>query len=241
MRKLTACPSFSSSRRSAETRPSKRMLRGSMTLTSSLPICAVSPAEALRSLTTPAKGARTSVRSSCWRAATTRARAAASSLCVALRRTSASSSACIEVMPWACRVFSRCTMRSACTKAWFDARSDSSADARASRSEVSSSRISKLAGLDRLAVVPQHLHHHRRHLGAQVGTACRLHRARDHRALGQPAGLQGAQILGREQQRRWPAAVSTTRCATTPAPPTTSAWTTAAAGSGATGRSPAAC
>jgi hypothetical protein len=39
------------------------MLRGSMTLSSSLPIWAVSPAEALRSLTTPSKGARTRVRS----------------------------------------------------------------------------------------------------------------------------------------------------------------------------------
>ena len=44
------------------------MLRGSITLSSSLPTCAVSPAETLRSLTTPSNGARTSVRCSCWRA-----------------------------------------------------------------------------------------------------------------------------------------------------------------------------
>ena len=47
---------------------------------------AVSPADTLRSLTMPSKGARTSVRSSCWRAVTTRVRAAARSLCAELRR-----------------------------------------------------------------------------------------------------------------------------------------------------------
>jgi hypothetical protein len=56
----------------------------------------VSPADTLRSLTTPSNGARTSVRRSCWRADTTRARAATRSLCALLRRISASSSACIE-------------------------------------------------------------------------------------------------------------------------------------------------
>ena len=68
------------------------MLRGSITLSSSLPTCAVSPEDTLRSLTTPSNGARTSVRCSCWRADTTRARAATRSLCALLRRTSASSS-----------------------------------------------------------------------------------------------------------------------------------------------------
>ena len=46
--------------RSAETRPSKRMLVGSITFSSSLPTEAVSPADTLRSLTTPSNGARTS-------------------------------------------------------------------------------------------------------------------------------------------------------------------------------------
>ena len=99
--------------RSADTWPSKRIVRGSITLSSSLPTCAVSPDETLRSLTTPSNGARTSVRCNIWRADTTRARAAASSLWVLLRRTSASSRACIDVMPWACSVFRRCTCRSA--------------------------------------------------------------------------------------------------------------------------------
>ena len=52
----TTCPTFTSPSRSADTRPSKRMVRGSITFSSSLPTCAVSPAT-LRSLTTPSKGA----------------------------------------------------------------------------------------------------------------------------------------------------------------------------------------
>ena len=86
------CPAFTAPTWSADTMPSKRMLLGSITLSSSLPICAVSPAETLRSLTMPSKGARTSVRCSCWRACTTRVLAASRSLCAVLRRTSASSS-----------------------------------------------------------------------------------------------------------------------------------------------------
>ena len=140
--KVTGWPVLISGMRSAETRPSKRRLLGSMTLSSSLPMAAVSPAETLRSLTTPSKGARTSVRRSCWRAVTTRDVAATLSLRALLRRTSASSSACAEVMPWACSVRSRCTERSDWSSACAAARADSSALVRLSRMAVSSRRTS---------------------------------------------------------------------------------------------------
>jgi hypothetical protein len=87
----TAWPAFTAADVVGRDQALEAHARGSMTLSSSLPTCAVSPAETLRSLTTPSKGARTSVRCSCWRAVTTRARAASSSLCALLRRISASS------------------------------------------------------------------------------------------------------------------------------------------------------
>ena len=120
--------------------PSKRMLAGSITLSSSLPTCAVSPAETLRSLTMPSKGARTSVRCICWRACTTRALAASRSLCVVLRRISASSMACADAMPEPRRVFMRSSWRCACSYAWSAARLVDSAEASMSRMAVSSRR-----------------------------------------------------------------------------------------------------
>ncbi len=91
------------------------MLVGSITLSSSLPICAVSPADTLRSLTTPSKGARTSVRCICWRAPTTRERAPSMSLCALLRRISASSTCWAEAMPEVRRVVMRSYWRCACS------------------------------------------------------------------------------------------------------------------------------
>src|SRR5450830_591176 len=128
---------------SADTRPSKRMLDGSITLISSLPIWAVSPFDTLRSDTMPSNGARTLVRSSCWRAWARRALAATTSLCALLRRTSASSSACIDVMPEARRVLLRSIIRSAWSSTWRAERTASSADVRLSRIDVSSSRTSR--------------------------------------------------------------------------------------------------
>ena len=118
------------------------MLLGAITLTSSLPTWAVSPTDTLRSLTTPSNGARTSVRRSCWRAVAARDRAATRSLWPLLRRTSASSSACSEVMPCSCKVLSRCTWRSAWSTDCWAARTASSAEVRLSRMALSSSRTS---------------------------------------------------------------------------------------------------
>jgi hypothetical protein len=118
------------------------MLFGSMTLSSSLPTCAVSPAETLRSVTMPSNGARTSVRPICWRASTTRALAASTSLCVMLRRPSASSSAWAEAMPEARSVFMRSNWRVAWSKASSAARLAASAELSASRMAVASRRTS---------------------------------------------------------------------------------------------------
>ena len=157
--------------------PSKRMLVGSITFSSSLPICAVSPAETLRSLTMPSNGARTSVRCSCWRAARRAlVRAASRSLCALLRRTSASSSLLgrhhargaqrLQTLELALGLVERLGGRARGPPGGFKRVAD--------RGVVQAHE--QVAALDRVAVLLEHLQHHGRHLGAQVGAPLGLHR-----------------------------------------------------------------
>src|SRR4026208_720182 len=166
---------------SADTRPSQRSLAGSMTLSSSLPTCVVSPAETLRSLTMPSKGARTPVRSTCWRAGTRRERAASRSLCAEFLCTSTSSSCCIDTTPVSRSLLMRWYWRSACSNAWAAARSEACAELRLAGMGGLAERHRQIAAADRLAVLAHHGQHDDRHLGAQIRAALGLDGARDRR------------------------------------------------------------
>ncbi len=156
-----------------------------MTFSSSLPICAVSPAEALRSLTMPSNGARTSVRCNCCRACTTRALAADRSLCVVLRWISASSSCWADTMPDARSVLSRWNWRSAWSNARVAARSASCGREQAVADGGVVQAHQQVALAHGLAVFLEHREHHGRDFGAQVGAAVGLDGSGDERAAAQ--------------------------------------------------------
>ena len=127
------------------------------------------------------------------------------SLCAVLRRTSASSSACAEVMPGAAQRLHALAAGARPGRGLARRRARlPAADMQASRIEVSSRRTSRSPLLHRLAVLLEHLQHHGRDLGAQVGAALGLDRAGDDGARHQGARAQHQHVLGADQQRRRP-------------------------------------
>ena len=159
------------------------MLRGSITLSSSLPTCGGVAGGDLALADDAVEGrAHLGAAQLLARRRRRAPRAAASSLCALLRRTSASSSACTEVMPWRAASSGARTWRSACSK-----RLRRRARRRLGRAQAVADRgvvqaHQQIAAAHRLAVFLQHLQHHGRHLGAQVGALLRLDRAGDDRA-----------------------------------------------------------
>ena len=192
--------------RSADTSASKRMLVGSITFTSSLPIAAVSPGDTLRSLTMPSlNGACTpvrvdqpaalaTVRESARHAVALRGVAAHLGVVERLLRAHALALQRLDAGVLALGLVER--LRRA---ARLDAFRPIS---RPSRMDVSSSRTSRSPLVHHLAVLLEHLQHDGRDLRAQVGAALRLDGAGDHGA--RRVRLQGhrAHVLGRNQQRR---------------------------------------
>ncbi len=101
-----------------------------------------------------------------------------------------------------CKVCIRWNWRSACSYACTAAFSDAVADIRLSRIDVSSSRTSRSPFFTGSPFSLQHGDDDGRDLGAQVGTALRLHRARDGRAGGERVVAQGDEVFRRNEQGR---------------------------------------